>query len=275
MAVITELDSYTIPNQLGFEEQRMLQDYIASEIDQHSDDYEKLVQFFIQSTQSQVDFEEIDLQPQPGFVCKTRIVQNAQNKNSYPTGTVIYINVTYNCNLSGPPVASEEEIQKALRGEKKTDYRLPLAMGQPRLDNMIEYAEQVLDVKLSRQFDIPTAIAVKGGMPEPIRLRLPTEVFVSKMIKEINKKKEWQLKPSIQKRGDEMVVLIDMPDEDDEHWKTEVNKDQLFLTINQRKHIIPLRHSIDRDSPLNTIDFYKKSKKLVCVFQLLKRSQYL
>jgi hypothetical protein len=135
MAVITELDSYTTPNQLGFEEQRMLQDYIASEIDQHSDDYEKLVQFFIQSTQSQVDFEEIDLQPQPGFVCKTRIVQNAQNKNSYPTGTVIYINVTYNCNLSGPPVASEEEIQKALRGEKKTDYRLPLAMGQPRLDN--------------------------------------------------------------------------------------------------------------------------------------------
>ncbi|KAG0830138.1 hypothetical protein G6F19_007367 [Rhizopus arrhizus] len=268
MAVITELDSYTIPNQLGFEEQRMLQDYIASEIDQHSDDYEKLVQFFIQSTQSQVDFEEIDLQPQPGFVCKTRIVQNAQNKNSYPTGTVIYINVTYN--LSGhvliDAVMNTQAMSRCLRD---FDYKVWV------IELVIEYAEQVLDVKLSRQFDIPTAIAVKGGMPEPIRLRLPTEVFVSKMIKEINKKKEWQLKPSIQKRGDEMVVLIDMPDEDDEHWKTEVNKDQLFLTINQRKHIIPLRHSIDRDSPLNTIDFYKKSKKLVCVFQLLKRSQYL
>lgn len=134
MAVITELDSYT-SNQLGFEEQRMLQDYIASEIDQHSDDYEKLVQFFMQSTQSQVDFEAIDIQPQPGFVCKTRIVQNAQNKTRYPRGTVIYINVTYNCHLSGPPVTSEEEIQKALRGEKETDYRLPLAMGQPRLDD--------------------------------------------------------------------------------------------------------------------------------------------
>lgn len=81
------------------------------------------------------------------------------------------------------------------------------------IELVIEYAEQVLDVKLSRQFDIPTAIAVKGGRPEPIRLRLPTESFVSKMIKEINKKKEWQLKPSIQKRGDEMIVLIDMPNE--------------------------------------------------------------
>lgn len=95
------------------------------------------------------------------------------------------------------------------------------------IELVIEYAEQVLDVKLSRQFDIPTAIAVKGGMPEPIRLRLPTEVFVSKMIKEINKKKEWQLKPSIQKRGDEMVVLIDMPDE----VKSERESDTLLLMM--------------------------------------------
>lgn len=115
--------------QLTREEQDALFDCIASQVANDPAALTRLLNKFKAQTTRQ-DFNTINVQPQAGFVCKTRVVSSRNKK--YPIDTIVYINICYAPTIPAPPLASESEIQKALNAEPDAYYKVPLNMGKER-----------------------------------------------------------------------------------------------------------------------------------------------
>ncbi|KAI9495425.1 PIH1 family, partial [Zychaea mexicana] len=158
----------------------------------------------------------VSVQPQPGFVCKTKVERSKKHK----PGTKVYINICHADAIPAPPVANENEIQKALDAEQDATYRVPLSMGQPRFDTdstslimdacihtqpymraerdldfklyilelAIEFVEEMESVELSREFTMPN-LQSKGTIPQRM-LRLPKPALISAVKKQKPAKKE-------------------------------------------------------------------------------------
>ena len=117
---------------LSKEEQNVLLDHVASEFASDPKAMERLAAKFLQEVTPN-DFKTVAVQPQAGFVCKTKVEQSKTKK--YKAGTKVYINICHAEAIPKPPVANENEIQKALNADPKATYRVPLSMGQPRYDD--------------------------------------------------------------------------------------------------------------------------------------------
>ena len=117
---------------LSKEEQNVLLDHVASEFANDPKAMERLAAKFLQEVTPN-DFNTVPVQPQAGFVCKTKIEQSKTKK--YKPGTKVYINICHAEAIPRPPIANEDEIQKALNADPKATYRVPLSMGQSRYDD--------------------------------------------------------------------------------------------------------------------------------------------
>lgn len=111
------------------EEQTALLDHISSQVANDPETFERLASNFLQQA-TQQDFNTVNVQPQPGFVCKTHVVSSQSSK--YKVDTIVYINICYAAAIPAPPIATEQEIQKALNAEPNSTFKVPLSMGQPR-----------------------------------------------------------------------------------------------------------------------------------------------
>ncbi|CAG8629258.1 4866_t:CDS:2 [Funneliformis caledonium] len=79
------------------------------------------------------DLESVQLIPEPGFVVKSRI--SASNNKQYKIGTKFFINICYSSKVPRPPpVSSENEIRKAMNGDKDSIYYVPTVISNLRED---------------------------------------------------------------------------------------------------------------------------------------------
>ncbi|OAD78030.1 hypothetical protein PHYBLDRAFT_164913 [Phycomyces blakesleeanus NRRL 1555(-)] len=260
------------------------------------------------------DFDTVAVQPHPGFVCKTHIVNSKNPK--HPVGKVVYINICHASEIPEPTLASEKDIQIALNGDPDSTYRVPLSMGQARTDKdnagrlnlimdscfhtrayiraerdleyrlyllelSIEYVEDNENVVLSREFTMPNVIS-KGQIPKRI-LRLPKPSFISSLT--IDKKKSelylpWECKPRFSVfKGNTLIVVIPMPTVDTMLWTLDIEPNALIQTIQGKSSTITLPHTVDVTHVDNSAEFYKKSKDLVVRLTIVAtskiRQQYL
>lgn len=137
MAILEEINEGTANlfklnrdiNELSQEEMALIKSFIAEQVARNSADYEKLTSQMTEEL-SKCDFEDIAIQPQVGFVCKTNVIKSTSN---IKPGTSIYINICFNCNLPGPEyTGGEQELKKALNGDPTSTYRLPLYISESR-----------------------------------------------------------------------------------------------------------------------------------------------
>ncbi|KAI8084017.1 pre-RNA processing PIH1/Nop17-domain-containing protein [Gilbertella persicaria] len=190
--------------QLTQEEKTALLDQLSSQADPEA--FERLAAHFLNQATKQ-DFNTVNVQPQPGFVCKTRVIQSKQ----YAVNTVVYINICYASAIPAPPLTDEKEIQKALNADPNSNYKVPLSMGQLRYDEKnalvmdacvhtqpylrsekdldfrlyilelaMEYVEDLLSVSLSREFTMPNTKCI-GKIPTRV-LRLPKPSLLSSVM---------------------------------------------------------------------------------------------
>lgn len=118
--------------QLTREEHEALLDAIGSHIAQDPAALTRLVKKYLAVTTRQ-DFNTITVHPQPGFVCKTRVMTSKNKK--YPVNTAVYINICHAPSIPAPPLSTEKEIQKALNAEPDAYYKVPLNMGKERVES--------------------------------------------------------------------------------------------------------------------------------------------
>lgn len=116
---------------LSKEDQNALLDHIAGQFANDPKAMERLASAFAQQV-SKDDFDSVPVLPQAGFVIKTKITKS--NNPKHKTGTPVYINVCHAPEIPAPPIASETEIQKALNADPNATYRVPLCMGQARVE---------------------------------------------------------------------------------------------------------------------------------------------
>lgn len=146
----------------------------------------------------------ITIQPQPGFVCKTHIID--QKNKAFKINTIIYINICHSQQMPEPPLATEGEIQATIMGQLEyPQYHIPISIGQPRkpketnnkkeilifdtcihtqpyirsehdldfrlyiLELAFELIEEQNKIELSRDFTMPPNIQAKDG-PIPKRI---------------------------------------------------------------------------------------------------------
>ncbi|KAG1474167.1 hypothetical protein G6F56_000515 [Rhizopus delemar] len=287
-------------NRLNQAEKDILEGFIASLVSHDTADYKELLDLFFKKT-TLGDFENKGLMPQEGYVCKTKVLRASPG---YPNQMPVYINLCFNCNITPPPITSDADYRKALRHEPSV-FNIPFSMGQPfikdkkevvinamvqtqvfsrslrdlefkhyMLNSAIAYTERIMKATLSRDFEIPPYMNVRGELG-PIYMRLPKEEIVYELMDMVDARKNWTLQPHLVKKADEIFVLIDMPNQDYPRWETRLAEDGLELMVNTKKYFVPLKYSIDRDNEENKIDFYKQDKTLVCQFKLLERKQYL
>ncbi|KAI8904634.1 PIH1 family [Powellomyces hirtus] len=69
--------------------------------------------------------------PEPGFVVKT---QNRKKVENWPVGLKVFINVCHSPNVPAPPLATNDEIRKALNAEDNAAYKVPLSLSSPKPD---------------------------------------------------------------------------------------------------------------------------------------------
>ncbi|KAI7904147.1 pre-RNA processing PIH1/Nop17-domain-containing protein [Cokeromyces recurvatus] len=228
-------------NKLSKEEKKVLLDHIASQV--IADDpklFEQMATNFLNQT-TQEDFNTVEIQPQPGYVCKTHIVSST---SKYKVGTVVYINICYASSIPAPPIASEKEIEKALNAEPDATYKVPLSMGEPQqgekgalimsacintqpflrseknldfrlyiLELAMEYVEEIISASLSREFTMPQVKSM-GVIPSRI-LRLPKPSLMTAIRTEVNKtnkKEKWTCRPTEHSvENNYLKLVIPMP----------------------------------------------------------------
>lgn len=233
-------------DELTQEEQNALLDQISSVVANDPKAFERLATMFLGQVTKQ-DFNTVNIQPQAGYVCKTRVISSSKN-TKYKVGTIVYINICYATAIPAPPIVTEKEIQKALEGEPNASYKVPLSMGQERfekdclimdacintqpylrsekdldfrlyiLELSMEYVEEIVSVNLSREFTMPTSIKSMGGNIPARILRLPKPSLITAVKNEVNstskKPVEWKLQPNItmDKKNELLHIVIPMPD---------------------------------------------------------------
>lgn len=114
------------------EEQDALLDHVAAEFAQDPKAMERLAAKFLQEAK-RGDFRDVNVQPQPGYVCKTKIVKSSSKK--YASGTVVYVNICHSDAIPAPPVMPESEIEKAFNADPTATYRVPVSLGQERVES--------------------------------------------------------------------------------------------------------------------------------------------
>lgn len=80
------------------------------------------------------------------------------------------------------------------------------------LNSAIAYTERIMKATLSRDFEIPPYMNVRGELG-PIYMRLPKEEIVYELMDMVDARKNWTLQPHLVKKADEIFVLIDMPNQ--------------------------------------------------------------
>jgi len=73
----------------------------------------------------------MEIEPEPGFVIKTH---NMKTVEGFTEGLKIFINICHNGKVPPPPIATDEEIRKAIEAEDNTKYKVPLSLSTPRTD---------------------------------------------------------------------------------------------------------------------------------------------
>eukprot|EP00833_Pecoramyces_ruminatium_P009923 jgi/Orpsp1_1/1183955/evm.model.c7180000087376.1 len=73
----------------------------------------------------------MEIEPEPGFVIKTH---NKKTVEGFTEGLKIFINICHNGKVPPPPIATDEEIRKAIEAEDNTKYKVPLSLSTPRTD---------------------------------------------------------------------------------------------------------------------------------------------
>lgn len=291
------------------EEQDALLDHVAAEFAQDPKAMERLAAKFLQEAK-RGDFRDVNVQPQPGYVCKTKIVKSSSKK--YASGTVVYINICHSDTIPAPPVMPESEIEKAFNADPTATYRVPVSLGQERIESdngsktalifdacintqpcmrserhlefrlyvlelCLELIEERISVELSREFTMPKTPS-KGDIPPRI-LRLPKPALVSAVRNQKKSKKEETNKPMIsvdEARNMLKVVVPDMPAVSSSSWSLDVEPSQLLLGgVGSKLVKIALPRPVKVDDTTNTATFYKKSLDLVIELSLAPRKQYL
>ncbi|KAJ8661348.1 hypothetical protein O0I10_003100 [Lichtheimia ornata] len=291
------------------EEQDALLDHVAAEFAQDPKAMERLAAKFLQEAK-RGDFRDVNVQPQPGYVCKTKVVKCSNKK--YASGTVVYINICYADAIPAPPVMPESEIEKAFNADPTATYRVPVSLGQERnehdnagkpalifdacintqpymrserhlefrlyiLELCIELIEERISVELSREFTMPKTPS-KGEIPARV-LRLPKPALVSAVRNQKKPKKEEKSKPIIsvdEARSMLKVVIPQMPALSSSSWSLDIEPTQLLLGgVGSSLVKIALPRPVKVDDTTNTATFYKKSLDLVIELALAPRKQYL
>ncbi|KAI7878858.1 hypothetical protein K492DRAFT_238324 [Lichtheimia hyalospora FSU 10163] len=289
------------------EEQDALLDHVAAEFAQDPKAMERLAAKFLQEAK-RGDFRDVNVQPQPGYVCKTKVVKCVSKK--YTPGTVVYINICYSDAIPAPPVMPESEIEKALNADPTATYRVPVSLGQERTENAgktalifdacinthpymrserhlefrlyilelcIELIEERISVELSREFTMRKTSS-KGEIPPRI-LRLPKPALISAVKNQKKPIKEEENKPMISVddvRNMLRVVIPDMPVLSSASWSLDIEPSQLLLGgVGSKLIKIALPRPVKVDDTTNSATFYKKSLDLVIELALAPRRQYL
>jgi hypothetical protein len=92
------------------------------------------------------------------------------------------------------------------RALKDLEYRLYV------LEIAIEHVEQKLNASLSREFKIPAYMSHKGGPIPSMMVKQPKELTFNKLRTVLEQRKEeWKPRESIQKKNDELIIVIPMP----------------------------------------------------------------
>ncbi|KAL6631951.1 PIH1-domain-containing protein [Neocallimastix sp. 'constans'] len=73
----------------------------------------------------------MEVQPEPGFVIKTH---NKKNVEGFTEGLKIFINICHSGKVPAPPLATDEEIRKAIEADDNATYKVPLSLSVPRTD---------------------------------------------------------------------------------------------------------------------------------------------
>ncbi|ORX58615.1 PIH1-domain-containing protein [Piromyces finnis] len=73
----------------------------------------------------------MEIEPEPGFVIKTH---NLKDVEGFTEGLKIFINICHSGKVPPPPIATDEEIRKAVEAEDNTKYKVPLSLSVPRTD---------------------------------------------------------------------------------------------------------------------------------------------
>ncbi|KAG4094815.1 PIH1-domain-containing protein [Neocallimastix lanati (nom. inval.)] len=73
----------------------------------------------------------MEIEPEPGFVVKTH---NKKAIEGFTEGLKVFINICHNGKVPPPPIATDEEIRKAVEAEDNTVYKVPLSLSTPRTD---------------------------------------------------------------------------------------------------------------------------------------------
>ncbi|KAI9313681.1 pre-RNA processing PIH1/Nop17-domain-containing protein [Dichotomocladium elegans] len=118
---------------LSEEEKSALLDHVAAEFAQDPKAMDRLAAQFLREVKTN-DFHDVPVQPQPGYICKTKVVRADDSKSQCKEGMVVYINVCHAGEIPAPPVMPESEVQKALHAEPDAAFRVPVSLGQMRRD---------------------------------------------------------------------------------------------------------------------------------------------
>lgn len=153
----------------------------------------------------------MEVQPEPGFVIKTISKKEIEG---YPAGLKVFINVCHNGKVPPPPLATNEEIRKAIEAEDNSTYKVPLSLSSPRTDLdksgktcivfdacvntdpiiksnndfdyklflielSIEWVEEKYKLELSREFSLPK-MKVKGKLVKHL-IRRPDRPYISEV----------------------------------------------------------------------------------------------
>ncbi|KAI9179626.1 hypothetical protein H9P43_004954 [Blastocladiella emersonii ATCC 22665] len=84
-----------------------------------------------------VEREKSEITPLRGYVVKTALTKSTE---SYPSGLKVFVNMTHSPYVPAPPVATEDEIKRALKGEATTEdgkptWRVPMSLSGLRDDS--------------------------------------------------------------------------------------------------------------------------------------------
>jgi hypothetical protein len=119
---------------LSADDQEALVSHFAQELEQDPSKLEQLAAQVIREQKAQqARFKTMEIQPQAGFVCKTKTTTACKG---WPTGSKVFINICYAAEVPEPnPAATEADIQKALQGDAAATYQVPMSLGATRLDH--------------------------------------------------------------------------------------------------------------------------------------------
>ncbi|KND03214.1 uncharacterized protein SPPG_02270 [Spizellomyces punctatus DAOM BR117] len=83
------------------------------------------------SSAYQPEVPSTEIVPEPGFVIKTH---NQTQVGDWPAGLKVFINICHSPHVPAPPLASDEEIRRAINAEDNAAYKVPLSLSSPKAD---------------------------------------------------------------------------------------------------------------------------------------------